>query len=230
MLFHLMNLAILAAHFVSATLESPPSTVVLIGPPPEAEYLFNSSVGVGFIDIGNGTYTGMFRNVSLYASYPNGTNFPLMSIFTTDCSTENFGRQASTTSFHADSEGQMAVHWNVTYGVSSVPAQSNKSYCGPGPLSFQSFILNSTITVKSKLNSTVNGDMLPVTVTTTLPTVPTGQVQHIYETSGQTSDMQPSQTGQVPQPSNGAFSRYKTNSVCLLLSAVTLALFSVAIL
>jgi len=71
------------------------------------------------------------------------------------------------------------IHWNITYGLSSDPLQANSSYCGPEPFSWQTFILNKTVTVLPEGALGHNGGRLSVPLTTVVsqfPSEPTGQV------------------------------------------------------
>jgi hypothetical protein len=70
--------------------------------------------------------------------------------------------------------------WNFTYAMSSDPSQANSTYCGPGPFSFEYYVLNKTFSVTS--NET-QGAL--ATITTQLPQQPTGLVK--LETSSSNS-------------------------------------------
>jgi hypothetical protein len=66
------------------------------------------------------------------------------------------------------------LFWNITYVLSSDPAQANKTYCGGGPFSSQSWVLNSTVQVVDE------GSRFSETITQRdfqLPTEPTGLVK-----------------------------------------------------
>lgn len=81
--------------------------------------------------------------------------------------------------------------WNVTYGVSSSPSEANSTnLCGPGPFSYQSWVLNKTLTA-SVMGPDVG--ILETTVTSSLPTEPTGKVV----ASGVTSSLPTEPSGNV---------------------------------
>jgi hypothetical protein len=56
--------------------------------------------------------------------------------------------------------------------VSSDPSQANSTYCGPGPFSYETYILNKTFSVTSN-----EGQGGIATITTQLPQQPTGMVK-----------------------------------------------------
>jgi len=43
------------------------------------------------------------------------------------------------------------IHWNVTYSLSSDPSQAQDHECGPGPFTFESFVVNTTYRVLDPL-------------------------------------------------------------------------------
>jgi hypothetical protein len=69
------------------------------------------------------------------------------------------------------------VVYNLTYGLSADPSQANRSYCGPPPYSYQSWLLNATFDAAA--GGRPGGDWSLdnlTTVTTRLPGTPTGVV------------------------------------------------------
>jgi hypothetical protein len=73
----------------------------------------------------------------------------------------------------ADISRSYTAFWNFTYATSSDPSQANGSYCGPGPFSFESYVVNKTFSV----NATTSEEQPAATVTTDLPQQPTGLVK-----------------------------------------------------
>jgi hypothetical protein len=56
--------------------------------------------------------------------------------------------------------------------MSSDPSQANSTYCGPGPFSFEYYVLNKTFSV---ISNETQGAL--ATITTELPQQPTGLVK-----------------------------------------------------
>jgi hypothetical protein len=56
--------------------------------------------------------------------------------------------------------------------MSSDPSQANSTYCGPGPFSFEYYVLNKTFSV---ISNETQGAL--ATITTLLPQQPTGLVK-----------------------------------------------------
>jgi hypothetical protein len=73
----------------------------------------------------------------------------------------------------ADDSRSYTAFWNFTFATSSDPSQANDTYCGPGPFSFESYVVNETFSV----NATTSGQQPDATVTTDLPQQPTGLVK-----------------------------------------------------
>jgi hypothetical protein len=72
----------------------------------------------------------------------------------------------------ADASRSYTAFWNFTFATSSDPSQANDTYCGPGPFSFESYVVNKTFMVDD-----TQGQPADATVTTSLPQQPTGLVK-----------------------------------------------------
>ena len=77
--------------------------------------------------------------------------------------------------------GTYTIKWNFTYVMSAEPQKANATSCGPAPFSSQTFVLNRTVEVTAVDGggagpgpSYTNTD---VTVSTTLPAKPTGDLK-----------------------------------------------------
>jgi hypothetical protein len=80
------------------------------------------------------------------------------------------------------------ISWNYTYTTSADPSQANATFCGPGPFSHQKFLLNTTFEVVDQGASTTTGrNTTAQTVTSRLPTAPTGKVNSPDAKSGASS-------------------------------------------
>ncbi|KAL0580543.1 hypothetical protein V5O48_001447 [Marasmius crinis-equi] len=139
----------LCALLTAALAVSPPSSLAIIIPKlPSSGINIGTVIPLGFSDEDkdNNTYWGLHRIVNVTVTYPNGMNrtiarFGSFNDSSTGCQVFPGNKLAGT--FQADQNGTYTAQWNITYGISSTPSQINKTSnnCGPGPLSFQSFIL-----------------------------------------------------------------------------------------
>ncbi|KAF9071283.1 hypothetical protein BDP27DRAFT_1419084 [Rhodocollybia butyracea] len=155
---------------------SPPSSVELVFPISDNIHVPNNiTIGTSGFDVGNAglEYVGLSSEVSISVTYPNSTSKFLRGVLRCGA-----GPTGTTATFLVDQEGIYTFVWNITFGISSDPSQVNSSTntCGPGPFSYQSLFVNKTLAASGSVSAGVTESFKITTVTSSLPTVPTGQV------------------------------------------------------
>lgn len=186
--------ALLVIVLVKGALASkPPQDVLIIYPSENANLGQNVTVGIGEL----GSYDGLNRNISISMIAPNGSN--VGGVWTESPSDQEHGCLRGNGTYGAynrvDQAGtyvhsSMFVHlvpyaqilhrwtvaWGVRYGISSDSSKANASYCGPAPLSFQTWTFNATFNVQ---DMGLQREVPMHTASTKLSPQPTGSVKEI---------------------------------------------------
>ncbi|KAG7092989.1 hypothetical protein E1B28_009288 [Marasmius oreades] len=156
----------------------PPSTIRTIAPPDGKSLVLGNGtiIPVGISDMGDhNTYFGLRRIVNITVNAPNGTTIAsVIEGKLEDC--RLFPGVKVTTLAKVDQEGTYTARWNITYAITTSPEQINTTSCGPEPLSFQNFTLESTFKVTLSGAAAESVTVAEGTATRTLSSQPTGSV------------------------------------------------------
>jgi hypothetical protein len=194
---------------IAAQLTHPPQTVVLYYPGEAVTPSTGISLGYTINDA-FASLQGLQQNVSISLTWPNGTRTSYQDFGSShpSCHLGPAGIDYIKEAMNLTDLGKCArcsflsrcvlttadsytATWNYTFGTSPDPSQANSSYCGPGPFSYQSFLINQTFAVQTDATSPV----LPgARVTASFPSQPTGLVK--------STSTQPASTGSESTPAS----------------------------
>ncbi|KAK7471920.1 hypothetical protein VKT23_000022 [Stygiomarasmius scandens] len=149
---NLLTVSLLNLNMISSTLCASFPPFSLIAPEFDSILPFNQAIEIGFED--NPPVLGLNRSIFISATYPRETEARVL-YFDGPLYSGGRGFCQSSTNFtvhlQTDQAGRYDIHWNVTYSLSSDPSQAQDHECGPGPFTFESFVVNNTYRVLDPL-------------------------------------------------------------------------------
>ncbi|KZS90115.1 hypothetical protein SISNIDRAFT_524542 [Sistotremastrum niveocremeum HHB9708] len=176
-----------------AASEPPAGSIGLFYPTSQAVTVTGTKIQIGeTVNIGIEVYnddisTALAFNTSMTALLPNGTTVP---IFHSGPDYEVNGMQCAegdtdtiiSGPLNISLAGTYAITWNLTYFTSANTSQVNRTFCGPGPFTAQTWLLTQNITAAQgghgESSNATTPPAVPV-VTETLPSKPTSNPQTV---------------------------------------------------
>ncbi|KAJ7582381.1 hypothetical protein C8J56DRAFT_1168312 [Mycena floridula] len=180
-------------------------TMGVIAPPNDVTIPFNSSYEVGFGNLDNSSgLRGVAWNITMGVYFPNGT-LASSTVSLQPCLPDAVSQSRQAVDSTADVSGKYHIVWNITYAI----PEDNNILCDPSPLSYQTYLVNSTFTVGPRDAGTSGSSVPAITSTATFSSPETAT-----STGSSTASSQP--TGNVPGKKSKGFKRNAVENVFLV--------------